>query len=636
MRRKITYTFVIYKTFLSFLLKMNEKSYLCCSLNRLIMATISEIRNRLTALRQKMKTHQLSAFIIPSTDPHSGEYVPEHWETRKWVSGFTGSAGTVVITLEDAGLWTDSRYFIQAEEQLEGTGIRLFKDRLPETPSISEWLGNVLKKGEKVGIDGWVNSHHEAQSLQNELSKNGLSLITMTQDIFDNLWEDRPSLPKTPVFILDEARTGASCTVKLNRIKESIAKNGSSAIILSALDEIAWTLNLRGSDVHCNPVFISYLLISAEGYTLYILEEKITDEVRTYLEEHQVEIKAYSALAEDLRSFKERHQGVLQISPLANEALYNLSLQYADTIVAPSPVALMKAVKNETEQAGFRKAMERDGVALVKFLRWLKEAVAAGNETELSVDKKLYELRAEQTDFMGISFDTIAGYKEHAAIVHYEATPETDIPLKPEGLLLLDSGAQYLDGTTDITRTIALGPLTDEEKVDYTLVLKGHLHLQNAHFPAGTCGTQLDVLARIAMWKAGINYLHGTGHGIGHFLCVHEGPHQIRMNHMPTLLEPGMIVTDEPGIYKGGRHGIRTENTLLIVPAQETEFGKFYRFEPLTLCPIDKEAIALDLMTDEELTWLNEYHQLVYHRLYHLLNAEEQAWLKEATNPLNR
>ena len=636
MRRKITYTFVIYKTFLSFLLKMNEKSYLCCSLNRLIMATISEIRNRLTALRQKMKTHQLSAFIIPSTDPHSGEYVPEHWETRKWISGFTGSAGTVVITLEDAGLWTDSRYFIQAEEQLEGTGIRLFKDRLPETPSISEWLGNVLKKGEKVGIDGWVNSHHEAQSLQNELSKNGLSLITMTQDIFDNLWEDRPSLPKTPVFILDEARTGASCTVKLNRIKESIAKNGSSAIILSALDEIAWTLNLRGSDVHCNPVFISYLLISAEGYTLYIIEEKITDEVRTYLEAHQVEIKAYSALAEDLRSFKEKHQGVLQISPLANEALYNLSLQYADTIVAPSPVALMKAVKNETEQAGFRKAMERDGVALVKFLRWLKEAVAAGNETELSVDKKLYELRAEQTDFMGISFDTIAGYKEHAAIVHYEATPETDIPLKPEGLLLLDSGAQYLDGTTDITRTIALGPLTDEEKVDYTLVLKGHLHLQNAHFPAGTCGTQLDVLARIAMWKAGINYLHGTGHGIGHFLCVHEGPHQIRMNHMPTLLEPGMIVTDEPGIYKGGRHGIRTENTLLIVPAQETEFGKFYRFEPLTLCPIDKEAIALDLMTDEELTWLNEYHQLVYHRLYHLLNAEEQAWLKEATNPLNR
>ena len=636
MRRKITYTFVIYKTFPCFLLKMNEKSYLCCSLNNLIMATISEIKNRLGALRKQMQAHKLSAFIVPSTDPHSGEYVPEHWESRKWISGFTGSAGTAVITLEDAGLWTDSRYFIQAEEQLAGTGIRLFKDRLPETPSITEWLGSILKKGDKVGIDGWVNSHQEASGIQQELKTYGVELETMTQDIFDAIWENRPSLPQTPVFILDETRTGTSCTDKINRIREAIAKNGASAIILSALDEIAWTLNLRGDDVHCNPVFISYLLISKEGHTLYILEEKITEEVRQYLNLQNVEIKSYLALAEDLRTFEENHQGILQISPLANEALYNLSAQYADTIVQASPVALMKAVKNESEQAGFRKAMERDGVALVKFLRWLKEAVATGNETELSVDKKLYEFRAEQTDFKGISFDTIAGYKEHAAIVHYEATPETDIPLKPEGLLLLDSGAQYLDGTTDITRTIALGPLTEEEKTDYTLVLKGHLHLQNAHFPAGTCGTQLDVLARIAMWKAGINYLHGTGHGIGHFLCVHEGPHQIRMNHMPTLLEPGMIVTDEPGIYKSGRHGIRTENTLLIVPAQETEFGKFYRFEPLTLCPIDKEAIAIDLMTDEELTWLNEYHQLVYHRLYPLLNEEEQAWLKEATNPLNR
>ena len=583
-----------------------------------------------------MEACHLSAFIVPSTDPHSGEYVPEHWETRKWITGFTGSAGTAVITLDDAGLWTDSRYFIQAEEQLEDTGIRLFKDRLPDTPSISGWLGSILKEGDKVGIDGWVNSHQEAQSLHNELSESGLELITMTEDIFNTIWEDRPSLPKTPVFILDETRTGASCTEKIGRIQEAIAKNGASAIILSALDEIAWTLNLRGSDVHCNPVFISYLLISKEGHTLYILEDKITDEVRTYLKEHQVGIKTYPALAEDIRTFKEKHQGVLQISPLANEALYDLSSKYADTLIAPSPVALMKAVKNETEQAGFRKAMERDGVALVKFLRWLEEAVPAGNESEVSIDEKLYAFRAEQDDFKGISFDTIAGYKEHAAIVHYEATPETDIPLQPEGLLLLDSGAQYLDGTTDITRTIALGPLTDEEKTDYTLVLKGHLQLQNAHFPAGTCGTQLDVLARSAMWKCGINYLHGTGHGIGHFLCVHEGPHQIRMNHMPTLLEPGMIVTDEPGIYKAGRHGIRIENTLLIVPAQETEFGKFYQFEPLTLCPIDKKAIAIEILTDEELAWLNEYHQMVYDRLCPFLSEEENAWLKEATSPLKR
>ena len=636
MRRKITYTFVIYKTFPCFLLKMKEKSYLCSSLNRLIMATISEIRNRLATLRQEMKAQQLSAFIVPSTDPHSGEYVPEHWETRKWITGFTGSAGTAVITLDDAGLWTDSRYFIQAEEQLEGTGIRLFKDRLPETPSIAEWLSSILKEGDKVGIDGWVNSHQEASGLKNDLKAKGLTLETMTEDIFDGLWKDRPTLPQTPVFILDEGRTGASCTEKLNRIQKSIAKNGASAIILSALDEIAWTLNLRGDDVHCNPVFISYLLISKEGHTLYILEDKITDEVRTYLKAHQVEIKTYSRLAEDIKTFKEKHEGVLQISPLANEALYDLSSRYADAIIAPSPVALMKAVKNETEQAGFRKAMEKDGVALIKFLRWLEKAVPAGDESEVSIDKKLYDFRAGQEDFKGISFDTIAGYKEHAAIVHYEATPETDIPLKPEGLLLLDSGAQYLDGTTDITRTLPLGPLTEEEKTDYTLVLKGHLQLQNAHFPAGTCGTQLDVLARSAMWKCGINYLHGTGHGIGHFLCVHEGPHQIRMNHMPTLLEPGMIVTDEPGIYKVGRHGIRIENTLLIVPAQETEFGKFYKFEPLTLCPIAKKAIAIHLLNDEELAWFNEYHQMVYDRLSPYLNEEEQIWLKEATSPLKR
>ena len=636
MRRKITYTFVIYKTFPSFLLKMNEKSYLCCSLNRLTMGTTKEIKNRLSILRQQMEARRLSAFIVPSTDPHSSEYVAVHWETRKWITGFTGSAGTTVITLDDAGLWTDSRYFIQADEQLEGTGIRLFKERLPETPSIAEWLASTLKEGDKVGLDGWVNSHQEAQSLRDELKTNGLTLETMTEDIFDTIWENRPNLPKTPVFILDEQRTGASCTEKLHRIQEAIANNGASAIILSALDEIAWTLNLRGNDVHCNPVFISYLLISEEGYTLYILEDKITDEVRAYLKGHQVGIKTYPALAEDIRTFKEKHQGVLQISPLANEALYDLSTRYADAIVAPSPVALMKAVKNETEQAGFRKAMERDGVAMVKFLRWLEEAVPAGNETELTIDKKLYELRAEQADFRGISFDTIAGYKEHAAIVHYEASPETDIPLKPEGLLLLDSGAQYMDGTTDITRTIALGPLTEEEKTDYTLVLKGHLQLQNAQFPAGTCGTQLDVLARIAMWKSGINYMHGTGHGIGHFLCVHEGPHQIRMNHMPTLLEPGMIVTDEPGIYKAGRHGIRIENTLLIVPVQETEFGKFYQFEPLTLCPIDKKAIAIEILSDEELAWLNEYHEMVYNRLSTFLNEEENAWLKKATSPLKR
>ena len=594
-----------------------------------------EIQDRITALRGIMMQYGISAFIVPSTDPHSGEYVPAHWESRKWLSGFSGSAGTVVVTKDNAGLWTDSRYFIQAEEQLEGTGIQLFKDRLPETPSISEWLGSVLNKGEKVGIDGWVNSMQEATGLRKELKAYGLEL-TLVEDPFQYIWNDRPTLPQSPVFIHGLEYAGVSCSEKISKIKESIKSNGAKTIILSALDEIAWTLNLRGDDVHCNPLFISYLILSETKNTLYILEEKITEEVRSYLKGHAVEIEDYKSFSKNLKAFSGKDEELLQISPQANEALYTLASQHANVTIAPSPVALMKAHKNPTEIAGFRKAMERDGVAMVKFLRWIKDAVKTGEETELSVDEKLYELRAEQTNFKGISFDTIAGYKEHAAIVHYEATPETSIPLKPEGMLLLDSGAQYLDGTTDITRTIVLGPLTEEEKQDYTLVLKGHLQLQNAEFPAGTCGTQLDVLARIAMWKAGINYLHGTGHGVGQFLSVHEGPHQVRMNHMPTLLEPGMTLTDEPGIYKAGRHGIRIENTLVIVPAQESEFGAFYKFEPLTLCPIDKEAILIEMLNDEELNWFNEYHQMVYNRLKPFLNEEEQAWLEEATSPLKR
>ena len=594
-----------------------------------------EIQNRIAALRDFMSQCGISAFIAPSTDPHSGEYVPAHWESRKWLSGFTGSAGTVVVTKDNAGLWTDSRYFIQAEEQLEGTGIQLFKDRLPETPSISEWLGSVLNKDEKVGIDGWVNSMQEAAGLRKELQTYGLEL-TLVEDPFQYIWDDRPTLPQTPVFIHGLEYAGVSCSGKINKIKESIKSKGATGIILSSLDEIAWTLNLRGDDVHCNPLFISYLFLSENKNTLYILEEKVTEEVRSYLKEHEVEIEDYKNFSKNLKAFSGKDEEVLQISPQANEALFTLASQHTNVTIAPSPVALMKAHKNPTEIAGFRKAMERDGVAMVKFLRWLKDAVKNGEETELSVDEKLYELRAEQANFKGISFDTIAGYKEHAAIVHYEATPETSIPLKPEGLLLLDSGAQYLDGTTDITRTIVLGPLTEEEKKDYTLVLKGHLQLQNAQFPAGTCGTQLDVLARISMWKAGINYLHGTGHGVGQFLSVHEGPHQVRMNHMPTLLEPGMTLTDEPGIYKAGRHGIRIENTLVIVPAQESEFGTFYKFEPLTLCPIDKEAILIDMLNDEELNWFNEYHQMVYNRLKPFLNEQEQAWLEEATSPLKR
>lgn len=588
-----------------------------------------KIRERVALLRTFMQEKGIRAFIVPSTDPHSGEYVPEFWESRKWISGFTGSAGTAVITDETGGLWTDSRYFLQAASQLEDTGIMLFKDRLPETPSIAEWLGSVLSPGDKVGIDGWVNTTAEAENLQKQLQAYGLQLVS-TEDPFQRIWKDRPSLPLNPPFILPLSYAGKNCTGKIAEIREQIFLNHADAILLSALDEIAWTLNLRGSDVHCNPVFVSYLFITDTTTTLYILPEKITPEIKQYLNDNQIEVKPYQAIEADLHHYIGKG---IQLTPGTNYALYQAA-SHNQIIRHESPVLYMKAIKNETEIQGFHHAMIKDGIAMVKFLFWLKNTVKNSQETELSIDRKLYNLRAEQKDFKGISFDTIAGYQAHGAIVHYEATEETNATLHPEGLLLLDSGAQYLDGTTDITRTIVLGPVTKEQKTDFTLVLKGFIELSMAEFPHGTCGTQLDVLARQFMWKFGINYGHGTGHGVGHFLNVHEGPHQFRMNHMPALLLPGMTVTNEPGIYKAGKHGVRTENTMLIVKSKETEFGAFYKFEPLTLCPIDKEAILPEMLSYEEKQWLNNYHSLVYDRLNASLNTDEQAWLKEATSPI--
>jgi len=590
-----------------------------------------DITNRLTVLRAIMIRKGISAFIVPSTDPHSGEYVPEYWETRKWISGFTGSAGTVVITLDKAGLWTDSRYFHQAEEQLEGTGIILFKERVPGTPTIANWLGQVLQPNEKVGIDGWVNTVSEAENLILELKKYHLSLITI-EDPFISLWQNRPSLPSEPIFILPETYSGRSCKEKLDLINNELQKSHANALLLSSLDEIAWTLNLRGKDVHCNPVFVSYLLITPQANTLYIYPEKINQEVMAYLEHQQIQTKPYTAIEQDLKDI----QGMqFLLPPTTNFTLYQTIATQNDIIRQTSPVTFLKAIKNETEIAGFHKAMKRDGVAMVRFLKWLKETVRTSQETEMSIDQKLYELRAEQDGFQGISFDTIAGYQEHGAIVHYEATPETSSQLKAEGLLLLDSGAQYLDGTTDITRTIALGPVTEEQKKDYTLVLKGFIALSTAEFPHGTCGTQLDILARQYMWKDGINYGHGTGHGVGHFLNVHEGPHQIRMNYVPAPLLPGMTITNEPGIYKAGKYGVRTENTMLVVPSRETEFGVFYKFEPLTLCPIDQEAILPEMLTTEEKAWLNQYHKNVYEALSPLLSEAEKQWLRNATLPLS-
>lgn len=585
-----------------------------------------EIKQRIATLRQWMKQQGLDAFIVPTTDPHNSEYVAQHWEARRWLTGFTGSAGTAVVTLKKAGLWTDSRYFLQAEEQLKGSGIILFREKLPETLAIGQWLKKELKGGTAIGIDGWVDNG----SYNDDLIENRLPLPIYKGDPFSSIWQGRPSMPQNPVFIHDLKYAGESCLEKLTRIREFIRTNHpeSKGILLSALDEIAWALNLRCDDVHCNPVFISYLHITLQKAILYINKVKLTAEVQEYLNANNITIKPYEKVESDLKRTK---QGVLYAASLNGQLKQAVA---NGKPLSPSPVALMKCVKNPVEQEGFRRAMERDGVAMVKFLKWLKPAVEAGGQTELSIDTKLCSLRAEQADYKGISFDTIAGYGAHGAIVHYEPTPETDIPVEPHGFLLLDSGGQYLDGTTDITRTIALGSLNEEEKRDYTLVLKGMLQIQNIHFPEGTCGTQLDILARQFMWKEGINYLHGTGHGVGTFLCVHEGPHQMRMNYMPTLLKPGMTLTDEPGIYKAGRHGIRTENTLLIVLANETEFGRFFKFEPLTLCPIDKAGIVPEMMTDDEKQWLNEYHELVYNRLAPLLDDEHREWLRQATLPL--
>lgn len=580
-----------------------------------------------------MQSQGIQAFIIPSTDPHAGEYVPTHWESRKWISGFTGSAGTVVVTHQSAGLWTDSRYFLQAETQLQGSDILLFKEKLPDTPSIVTWLSQQLNSTAKVGIDGWVFRHDDAEILSSELAKYDIQLITIP-DPFASIWIERPPIPSSGIQILPIQFSGVSCKDKITAIRANLAQSPCDGILVSALDEIAWTLNLRGNDVCCNPLFISYLFVGRSEATLFVQHEKLSPVVRQYLQDNNVDILPYTEICHFIANYPWT-DGV-QLTTSVNQVLFESCSQCTATTVVNSPIAVLKAVKNEVEIDGSRHAMERDGVALVRFLRWLETAISLGKESEMSISQKLTLFRSKQEYYRGISFETIAGYGAHAAIVHYEANEETDIPLQPKGLLLLDSGAQYLDGTTDITRTIPLGPLTDEERTDYTLVLKGHLQLQNVVFPAGTCGTQLDVLARQALWKAHINYLHGTGHGVGHYLCVHEGPHQIRMTHVPTPLCPGMIVTDEPGVYKNGRHGIRIENTLLVIPDGESEFGKFYKFEPLTLCPIDKDAILPSLLTDEELNWINAYHHMVYERLHPLLTNDESEWLRQQCSPIKR
>ena len=604
---------------------------------------MNEINQRIEDLREVMRREHLSAFVFPSTDPHQGEYVPDHWKGREFISGFNGSAGTAVVTLTSAALWTDSRYFIAAADQLKGTEYQLMKLKIEGTPTIAEWIGKECGPGAEIGIDGWCSSANAVKELIADLRQEGGITVRTNLDPLRQIWRNRPVIPEHPVEIFPLKYAGEPTHEKMARIREALRKRHADGMLMAALDDIAWTLNLRGTDVHCNPVFVAYLLISSKDVTLYINQVKLTTEVADYLRHEGIRVEDYEQVENGLKQYFEYN--ILLDPDEVNYRLYEIvknkgrmnDLTKTEIVEEESPVKRMKTVKNETEIAGFRSAMLKDGIAMTKFLCWLSDYIGKpeiSQLTEITIDQKLTSLRAEQPLYRDISFDTIAGYGAHAAIVHYEATPETDVPLQPKGMLLLDSGAQYLDGTTDITRTIALGPLTEEEKLIYTLVLKGHIQIELCKFPSGASGTQIDILARKDMWREGLNYLHGTGHGVGTYLNVHEGPHQFRMEWKPAPLVAGMTITDEPGIYLPDRCGARTENTLLIVPYKETEFGRFLQFESLTLCPIDKAPIVREMMLPEEIQWLNDYHQRVFDILSPHLSETESEWLRDACAPL--
>ncbi len=600
----------------------------------MIHSSQDTISLRLQALRKEMKREHLGAFIFLSSDAHAGEYTPAHWQGREWISGFDGSAGVAVVTMSAAALWTDSRYFIAAEEQLRGGEYQLMREGLAGTPSIAAWLGKQLyeTKEKEVGVDGTTAPYDYILALRAQLTEQGGLTLRTNFDPLERIWAERPALPLDPLFIHELRFCGERAEEKFVRVRQALRVLHADGTLVSTLDDIAWLLNLRGSDVHCNPVFVSYLLVTSKGATLFVDSRKLTAEVKIYLHSIGVATKEYNDVAKALKNYPD-------YSILLDPSTVNFSIARAvgckHILYAPSPIPALKAVKNATEIEGFRRSMLRDGVAMVRFLYWLEGAIGKEEVSEMTVDEKLTALRAEGEQYVGLSFDTIAAYEEHGAIVHYEATAATSIPLEPHGFLLLDSGAQYKDGTTDITRTIALGPLTDEQRRIYTLVLKAHIQLEIALFPEGTTGTQLDALARAPLWREGLHFLHGTGHGVGAFLSVHEGPHQIRMQWRPAPLQAGMTVTDEPGVYLEGRFGVRIENTLLVKKDISTAFGQFLSFEPLTLCPIDTTPILRELLTEEERSWLNAYHARVYSALAPALSDKSiLAWLEKKTQAI--
>lgn len=583
----------------------------------------------LEAMRDAMRRVKVSAVIIPGTDPHQSEYVNPHWKVRDWITGFTGSNGTAVVTLNSAGLWTDSRYFLQAADQLQDSGFDLHKEDIPGEATITEWLAEEMNDDEILAVDGRLFSLNKANQLEEFCGANGLRFATDFAPA-DTIWENRPARPMSKAFVHDIKYAGESAESKIERVLEQVENMGADAIFMPALDEIAWTLNIRGADVECNPLVVSYLYLSQDDKVLFVDAEKIDAEVAAYLDGIGVSVVAYDEVQDYLKKKVKPSTNVLldpnQVSDTLGRALECYK------VYAKSPVAPLKAIKNEVQIAGTRNAMERDGAALVRLWKWIEENAGTGKITEVDVANKAIECRSVSELYRGESFGMIAGYKEHGAIVHYSAKPETASALKAEGLLLVDTGAQYLDGTTDITRTMSLGNPTESELHDYTLVLKGHLALGRAKFPVGTRGSQLDALARIYQWNEMMTYLHGTGHGVGHFLGVHEGPQNIRLNENPTTLKPGMITSNEPGLYKAGQYGIRTENLVLTVPAGHSEeFGDFLKFETLTLFPYDTNLIDLSMLSREEIEQVNAYHDEVRNRLTPYLNEEEQAWLNKRT-----
>ena len=591
----------------------------------------TNIPERIAALREAMKQHKIDAYIIPTSDPHMSEYPADCWKYREWISGFTGSAGTVIITADKAGLWTDSRYFLQASTQLEGTGIELFKMMLPETPTIPEFLTHELKEGQTVGLNGETYSLADARSLEKALAEKEIKLNT-NASLIDPIWKERPAIPEAPMFEMPIELSGKSTEDKLIDINKMLHKAGADCTILSALDEVAWTFNIRGTDVAYNPVVISYAFVSEKESVLFVNPKKIPAEIAEHLKKEGVTLADYGMLATFLSRLPERTRVFID-SKRTNVAIYNALPKSSILIEGISPANHLKSIKNETEIKGFRNAVLKDGIAMTKFYFWLEKMLKAGEKvTELSAAAKLTALRSEQPQYVMDSFASISSYGPHGAVVHYSPTPETDTELKTDSLYLLDSGAQYLDGTTDITRTIALCDEPSEQmKKDFTRALKGTIGIAKCKFPAGIRGCLIDAFARKALWDAGINYLHGTCHGIGHCLNVHEGPQSIRMEENPVILEPGMVMSDEPAIYRPGEYGIRTENMILIREDSETEFGKFLGFETLTLCYIDTKLVIPSMLSVREHAWLNKYHQMVYDLVSPHLNEEEKAWLKEKT-----